>query len=89
MTVRPDGSDLRTLRAGTAKFVFFKPVWSPDGTKILVGCDHNSTHIDKICMLEADGQDLKIVIDASPYIVNFPAWGPERNDRSGSQRDDR
>ena len=89
MTVRPDGSDLRTLRAGTAEFVFFKPVWSPDGTKILVGCDHNSTHIDKICMLSADGQDLKIVIDAAPDIVNFPAWGPERNDRSGNQRDDR
>jgi hypothetical protein len=54
---------------------FFKPVWSPDGRKLLLGCHDVAAHIDKLCTADATGRNVHIVADANPDPVNFPAWG--------------
>ena len=76
LTVRPDGRELTVLRPATARFGFFKPVWSPDGRFLLVGCSEKRTRIDLLCTTTARGTQLRVVIDESPLSVNFPAWGP-------------
>jgi Tol biopolymer transport system component len=68
MAVRPNGDDLRVVRASTGRFRLFKPVWSPDGTRFLVGCNN------QLCTMTADGRNLHVVI-AGRWPVNFPAWG--------------
>jgi TolB protein len=75
LVVRPDGRGLRTLRAATEALQFYKPIWSPDGRQMLVGCNDLHTHIDKICVMSADGRQVKVVVDTTPDHANFPAWG--------------
>jgi Tol biopolymer transport system component len=74
MAVRPDGSGLRVIRRSNSRFELFKPVWSPDGRKFLVGCFDVQAQIDKLCVMDADGRNLHVVV-ATPDPVNFPAWG--------------
>jgi Tol biopolymer transport system component len=76
IAVRPDGRGERVLRAATERFVFFKPVWSPNGRQLLVGCFDRTSPVDKLCVIDANGRHLDVVIDATPFPVNFPAWGP-------------
>lgn len=38
MVVHPNGKGLRVVRRSDNRFELFKPVWSPDGRKFLVGC---------------------------------------------------
>jgi hypothetical protein len=54
---------------------FFKPVWSPDGRKLLVGCHNPQTGLDQLCILDANGRNPHVIIVGSPNPVNFPAWG--------------
>jgi Tol biopolymer transport system component len=75
MAVHPNGRDLHVLKRSNDRFEFFKPVWSPNGRKILVGCFDVRAEIDKLCVMNADGQNVHVVIDATPNPVNFPAWG--------------
>jgi Tol biopolymer transport system component len=79
MTVRPDGSGLRVLRAATDRYLFFKPVWASDGRSLLTGCHDNVDGIDKLCTLDANGRNLRVVVDVAPDGVNFPASGPPRS----------
>jgi Tol biopolymer transport system component len=72
--VHPDGSGLHTLRPSDKRFELFKPAWAPDGRKLLVGCHDVSAGIDKLCVMNARGDDLHVVV-ASRDPVNFPAWG--------------
>jgi Tol biopolymer transport system component len=74
MAVRPGGSGLRVIRRSNSRFELFKPVWSPDGRKFLVGCFDVQAQIDKLCVMDADGRNLHVVV-ATPDPVNFPAWG--------------
>jgi hypothetical protein len=74
MAVHPSGSGLHTIRRSGNRFGLFKPVWSPDGRKFLVGCFDVQARIDKLCVMNADGRNLHIVV-ATPDPVNFPAWG--------------
>ncbi len=76
LAVRSNGSGLKVIRPATERFRFFKPVWSPDGRKILLGCNDQSTQVDMICSVKANGNGLTVVIDVSPNHVNYPAWGP-------------
>ena len=74
LAVHPSGSGLHTIRRSGNRFELFKPVWSPDGRKFLVGCHDVQAQIDKLCVMNADGRNLHIVV-ATPDPVNFPAWG--------------
>ena len=74
MVVHPDGTGLRVVRSSDNQFSLFKPVWSPDGRKFLVGCHDVQAQIDKLCVMNADGRNLHIVV-ATPDPVNYPAWG--------------
>jgi Tol biopolymer transport system component len=74
MAVHPSGSGLHTIRRSDNRFELFKPVWSPDGRKFLVGCHDVQAQIDKLCVMTANGRNLHIVV-ATPDPVNFPAWG--------------
>jgi Tol biopolymer transport system component len=74
MAVRPNGKGLRVIRRSDNRFELFKPVWSPDGRKFLVGCFDVQAEIDKLCVMNANGRDLHVVV-ATPDPVNFPAWG--------------
>jgi Tol biopolymer transport system component len=75
LVVRPDGGTPRVLRAPTSQLRFFKPVWSPDGRQLLAGCHDVPAGIDKLCTIDANGRDVRVIVDATPDQVNFPAWG--------------
>jgi Tol biopolymer transport system component len=79
-SVHPDGSGLKVIRAATDRWNFFKPVWSPDGRKLLVGCGHRlAPHTDNLCVMNPDAGDRHVVVSAPlSRPVNFPAWGPKR-----------
>jgi hypothetical protein len=74
MVVHPNGKGLRVLRPSDNRFGLFKPVWSPDGHKFLVGCHDFRANIDKLCVMKANGHNLHVVV-ATPEPVNFTAWG--------------
>jgi hypothetical protein len=74
MAVHPNGEGLRVVRRSDNRFELFKPVWSPDGRKFLVGCFDVQAQIDKLCVMNANGRNLHVVV-ATPDPVNFPAWG--------------
>jgi TolB protein len=75
LVVRPGGGTPRVLRAPTHRLRFFKPVWSPDGHKLLLGCHDVAAGIDKLCTMDATGRNVHVIVDATPDSVNFPAWG--------------
>ncbi len=74
MAVRPDGSGLRVIRHNNNRFEVYKPVWSPDGRKLLAVCFDVQAQIEKLCTMNANGRNLQVVV-ATPDFVNFPAWG--------------
>jgi Tol biopolymer transport system component len=76
MAVHPNGSGLHVIRRSDNRFELFKPVWSPDGRKFLVGCFDVQAQIDKLCVMNANGRNLHVVV-ATPDFVNFPAWGTQ------------
>lgn len=73
--VRPDGSHLHVVRRADEHYNFFKPIWSPDGSQILSGCYDRLFRVDKLCVMDRDGTNLKILVSKAPVPVNFPAWG--------------
>lgn len=78
-TVDPSGAGLQVVRAADARWLFFKPVWSPDGRKLLVGCHRVTTGTENLCVMDPDSGKLDVLVSAPPRRpVNFPAWGPKR-----------
>jgi TolB protein len=77
--VRPDGTDLHVLVPSTPEWVFFKPVWSPDGKQLLTGCSDPGGSIERLCVVDLEGGDVSPLIDhgGDGLNVNFPAWGAE------------
>jgi len=77
--VSPDGSGLHVVRAADDRWFFFKPVWSPDGRKLLVGCHWVPTGTENLCVMDPDSGELHVLVAATrSQPVNFPAWGPRR-----------
>ena len=74
MAVHPDGSGLHVIRSNNNRWEVYKPVWSPDGRKLLVVCFDVQTQIEKLCTMNPNGGNLQVVV-ATPDFVNFPAWG--------------
>lgn len=74
LVVHPTGKALYVLRAATERLGFFKPVWSPDGRRVLAGCHDRRADRDRLCVMPAHGGDVAVIVDGSEN-VNFPAWG--------------
>jgi TolB protein len=74
MVVHPNGSGLHVLRAPTRGFKFYKPIWSPDGHKLLSGCSR-APGTSHLCVMNAHGSNLTTIISDEADHVNFPAWG--------------
>jgi hypothetical protein len=47
------------------------------GNQLLVGCHDVHAQIDKLCVMDAHGRNLHIVV-ATPDPVNYPGWGTHR-----------
>jgi hypothetical protein len=78
LVVRLHDNRVRVLRSATARLQFFKPVWSPNGRKLLVGCFDTQAKINQICVIRATGRRITVIIAGAPEDVNFPAWGSLR-----------
>ncbi len=74
LRVHPDGTGLSSLIPATARYQFYKSVWSADGDAILVGCNDLHSHVDKICRTDGQGRHVRLVIDETPTFVNYPSW---------------
>jgi TolB protein len=70
--VRPDGTDQHLIYNGRANLPAYKPHFSPDGTKILFGCQNGSPDI---CVMNADGSNVVDIISTPNFRDNFPSWG--------------
>ncbi len=75
--VHPDGTNLHLLVPSTREWVFFKAVWSPDGKRLLTGCNTPGGGNDRLCIVDLETGDVIVAIDhgAAGIPVNFPAWG--------------
>jgi Tol biopolymer transport system component len=56
--------------AGDPAHFAYKPTYSPDGRTILFGLD------GKVCVMAADGSNLRVLLDVSGVEFNHFAWGP-------------
>jgi hypothetical protein len=74
MAVHPDGRGLHVIRSNSNRWEVYKPVWSPDGRKLLVVCFDVQAQIEKLCTMNPNGRNLQVVV-ATPDFVNYPAWG--------------
>jgi Tol biopolymer transport system component len=79
LVIRPDGSGKRVIYQGRQTAEGAKPVFSPDGRKILFVCvDHKPAVDVGLCTIGADGSRLA-------HITNTPVFGGfERNPSWGS-----
>ena len=76
LVVHPDGRGPHVLRAATKRLRFYKPVWSPDGRKLLVGCFDTAAEVERLCVVDAHGgTPAAIVSGRDGGGVNYPAWG--------------
>ena len=52
----------------------YKASYSPDGSRILFGCEGAVAENDAICVVNADGSGLRLLID-EPFHEQFSDWG--------------
>jgi Tol biopolymer transport system component len=75
LSVKPDGRGLQVLHQPTPELRFFKPVFSPDGRQLLVGCYDTRADLDRLCTISK--RDKVRVVIGGDTGVNFPSWGPK------------
>ncbi len=69
------GKPLILLRA-TQEVGGFKPVYSPDGRRILFGCvGMNGRDDEAACVMDADGSNVAILVDDPDWNENGFSWG--------------
>jgi TolB protein len=84
-TVRPDGTDLRTVIGGPAQEA--QAAWSPDGRRIAFRRGPNAA--SEVWLANADGSGQRVLTNAPPsFYSSQPAWSPDgrvffRSDRDG------
>lgn len=72
VTIRPDGSDWRTVLYGMTYLGFdLRPAWSPDGSQIVFTSYFNGVH--DLFAMNADGSDIR-QLTFTPENESFPAW---------------
>jgi Tol biopolymer transport system component len=70
------------LYPGGAASGGFKPVYSPDGTHIAFGCGRDARTPDydeAICVMNADGSDVRVLVDNPGRWDNEVSWGAAPN----------
>jgi Tol biopolymer transport system component len=73
-TMKPDGSDQRSLEAPLGR----APSWSPDGTTIAFDDWRNTCHAcGEIWLMDADGSDQRPLVAEQDRSNWAPAWSPE------------
>jgi Tol biopolymer transport system component len=84
--IRPDGRGRHTILAPTEAFGGHKPVFSPDGTKILFVCGFvfpDGNFNDDLCLMDRDGSNIVNVTHAPATHENWPSWGPRATTSQG------
>lgn len=74
--MRADGTDQHLLYNGRSQLPTHKPVFSPDGSKILFGCWSRTLLSNDICTMNVDGSNVIDITNTANADENFPSWGP-------------
>jgi Tol biopolymer transport system component len=69
------GGAPKVLFASTSTTAGFKPSYSPDGTKIVFGCFKPSNPSESLCVMNADGSNVTVVVDDPLVNENMFSWG--------------
>ena len=72
--VRPNGHGLHRVLRSNERFVFFKPDFSPDGQRLLLGCFVIAEQQEDLCMLDLRSRRFTRVVRTPDVFENFPAW---------------
>jgi Tol biopolymer transport system component len=87
MTVRPDGSDLKTVYTPPPDARVLDAAWSPDGMKMVLSLDPAGENTNaRLYVVNADGSNAQPITDPQDPFDNhvFPSWqpipGPRRAD---------
>ncbi len=72
----PDGTGRHVLIPATKHVGFFKPRWSPDARRLLLGCFDDRVGRDRLCTSTARGTHVRVVPLGGDAPLNFPGWGP-------------
>ncbi len=72
--VRPNGHGAHRILRSTEKLIFFKPDFSPDGKRIVLGCYVVVRDQDDICTTNSRGRDLRRIVSTADQYENFPIW---------------
>jgi hypothetical protein len=54
-----------------------KPTWSPDGTRLVYGCPGVGPTTDGVCMVNADGTDLRRLVPSIAGDASDAQWSPD------------
>lgn len=52
-----------------------KPVFAPDGSRIVFVCADAAATDDDICLMDPDGTDVAPLVDDPAVQENHPSWG--------------
>jgi hypothetical protein len=72
-TVSIDGGAPVALLPTDDRFHYFKPSYSPDGSRIIVGCGPRDALNEDLCVANADGSGIDILIETPDY-ENHGVW---------------
>lgn len=72
--VRASGGEMRQILATTTTRHVFKPDYSPDGQRILFGCFARLERQEDLCVMHADGDNVRRITRTLLTHENFPVW---------------
>ena len=72
--VGANGRSLRQVLPGSSELFGFKPVYSPNGQRILFGCFIVAQDQDDLCVMRADGSRVRNITRTPNIFENFPVW---------------
>jgi Tol biopolymer transport system component len=76
MRVAADGSgEAVAMTDSTMATVGFKPSYSPDGARIVLGCIGLDGQDDALCLMDADGSNFEVLVDEPGVPENHFSWG--------------